>query len=264
MTTLIDQEIVPIVSDGATGADGNGIASIAYTYATSQTPTGTKSAYSESMFTLSATNKYGWQKEVISYTDGSAPKETEAIIAVYGDKGDTGDPGQLLGLNADTGVILFTSRGALVTEEIKLTIVSANIPIANVTISRSDAGALTKIDDYHYTLDCSTVMTDTITVEAIATYLNKSYSSVVSVTKYVDPSSTPHNFGGVTVVPNLLPDGGWLATGDYFLWAASNISAGSTAAPVVAYPDLVKGEIYEFDGTEWVESTNGNLVMTIS
>lgn len=78
---------------GSSGADGRGIASITYTYATSQTQTGTKSAYSESMFTLSATNKYGWQKEVISYTDGSTPKTTEAIIAVYGDKGADGSNG---------------------------------------------------------------------------------------------------------------------------------------------------------------------------
>ena len=83
---------------GDTGATGNGISTITYTYATSQTPTGTKSSYSSSMFTLSATNKYGWQKEVISYTDGTS-KTTEAIIAVYGDKGDKGDKGN----TGDTG-----------------------------------------------------------------------------------------------------------------------------------------------------------------
>ena len=83
---------------GDTGATGNGISTITYTYATSQTPTGTKSSYSSSMFTLSATNKYGWQKEVISYTDGTS-KTTEAIIAVYGDKGDKGDKGS----TGDTG-----------------------------------------------------------------------------------------------------------------------------------------------------------------
>ena len=83
---------------GDTGATGNGISTITYTYATSQTPTGIKSSYSSSMFTLSATNKYGWQKEVISYTDGTS-KTTEAIIAVYGDKGDKGDKGN----TGDTG-----------------------------------------------------------------------------------------------------------------------------------------------------------------
>lgn len=83
---------------GDTGATGNGISSITYTYATSQTPTGAKTAYSSSLFTLTSTNKYGWQKEVISYTDGTN-KTTEAIIAVYGDtglqgaKGDKGDKG---------------------------------------------------------------------------------------------------------------------------------------------------------------------------
>ena len=85
-------------ADGSNGSDGNGIASIAYTYATSQSFTGTKSAYSPSMFTLSATNKYGWQKEVITFTNGTT-KTTEANIAVYGDKGDAGATGQ----KGDTG-----------------------------------------------------------------------------------------------------------------------------------------------------------------
>ena len=77
---------------GDTGATGNGISAITYTYATSQTPTGNKTTYTSSLFTLSSVNKYGWQKEVISYTDGTS-KTTEAIIAVYGDTGATGPQG---------------------------------------------------------------------------------------------------------------------------------------------------------------------------
>ena len=82
----------PQGNKGDTGATGNGISSITYTYATSQTPSGNKTAYSSSLFTLSSVNKYGWQKEVISYTDGTS-KTTEAIIAVYGDTGATGPQG---------------------------------------------------------------------------------------------------------------------------------------------------------------------------
>ena len=55
------------------------------------------------------------------------------------------------------------------------------------------------------------------------------------------------NLRGVTTVPTTTPDGDGLITGDYFLWA------GATDAT------YTKGEIYEYNGTEWVKSTNGNL-----
>jgi len=77
---------------GATGATGNGISSIAYYYATTKTQTAPSSVTSTTIPALSSTNKYLWQKEVISYTDGTS-KTTTALIGVYGDKGDTGDTG---------------------------------------------------------------------------------------------------------------------------------------------------------------------------
>ena len=80
-------------ANGQNGADGVGIASIAYTYATSETQTGTKTAYSNSIPPLSNTAKFLWQKEVITYTDTNT-KVTEAIIGVYGDKGQDGTNGQ--------------------------------------------------------------------------------------------------------------------------------------------------------------------------
>lgn len=83
---------------GATGATGNGISSISYYYATSTTQTAPSSVTNTSIPTLSATNKYLWQKEVIAYTNGTS-KTTTALIAVYGDKGDTGSKGD----KGDTG-----------------------------------------------------------------------------------------------------------------------------------------------------------------
>ena len=92
----VTEALIGVYGDkGATGDTGNGISSITYTYATSTTQSGTKTTYQASIPTLSETNKYLWQKEVITYTNGST-KETEALIGVYGDKGlkgDTGDTG---------------------------------------------------------------------------------------------------------------------------------------------------------------------------
>ena len=79
---------------GNTGATGNGIASIAYTYArtTTQTAPSASSVTSTTMPKLDTTNKYLWQKEIITYTNGQTQTNV-VLIAVYGDKGQTGAKG---------------------------------------------------------------------------------------------------------------------------------------------------------------------------
>ena len=88
---------------GDKGATGNGIKSIVYTYArtTSQTAPSADSITATTMPTIDATNKYLWQKEVITYTNGQS-QTTVLLLAVYGNtgsKGDKGDPG----IKGDTG-----------------------------------------------------------------------------------------------------------------------------------------------------------------
>lgn len=88
---------------GPTGATGNGIKSIVYTYArtTSQTAPDASTITSTTMPTLDATNKYLWQKEVITYTNNQR-QETVLLLAVYGDRGATGATGPQ-GVKGDTG-----------------------------------------------------------------------------------------------------------------------------------------------------------------
>lgn len=86
---------------GPTGPTGNGIKSITYYYArtTSQTAPSAANITAISMPTLDATNKYLWQKEVITYTNNTS-QTSVLLLAVYGntgakgDKGDTGPAGK--------------------------------------------------------------------------------------------------------------------------------------------------------------------------
>ena len=100
---------------GDTGATGNGIKSIEYYYArtTSQTAPSASNVTSTSMPSIDSTNKYLWQKEVITYTNGTT-KTSVILLAVYGntgaqgakgDKGDTGATGPQgpQGVKGDTG-----------------------------------------------------------------------------------------------------------------------------------------------------------------
>lgn len=79
---------------GPQGATGNGIKSITYYYArtTSQTAPSTENITSTTMPALDATNKYLWQKEVITYTNGQS-QTTVLLLAVYGNTGATGPKG---------------------------------------------------------------------------------------------------------------------------------------------------------------------------
>lgn len=79
---------------GDAGVAGNGIKSISYYYArsSSQTAPSESSITGTSIPTLDATNKYLWQKEVITFTNSTA-KTTVVLLAVYGNTGAKGDKG---------------------------------------------------------------------------------------------------------------------------------------------------------------------------
>lgn len=79
-------------ADGADGTDGRGIRSVREQYGVSSQQGVQPTTWQDTMPTLSATNKYLWNRETTTYTDGSTDTRTH-IIAVYGDKGDQGAPG---------------------------------------------------------------------------------------------------------------------------------------------------------------------------
>ena len=80
---------------GDTGATGNGISTITYYYKTTTTQTAPEASTitSTKMPTMSETDKYLWQKEIIEYTDGTN-QTTVLLIAVYGDTGPQGPQGE--------------------------------------------------------------------------------------------------------------------------------------------------------------------------
>ena len=82
-------------TNGTNGKDGKGITSITYYYATSTSQTAPSEANvtSTTIPTLNATNKYLWQKEVIKFSDNTN-KTSILLIAIYGDKGQTGATGK--------------------------------------------------------------------------------------------------------------------------------------------------------------------------
>lgn len=75
---------------GDTGGTGNGIKSIAEHYAVSTSSSSAPTTWSTTVPTMTETNKYLWNYETITYTNGTTVDTAKRIIGVYGNKGATG------------------------------------------------------------------------------------------------------------------------------------------------------------------------------
>ena len=79
--------------DGADGEDGIGIESITEYYAVSVSNATAPTTWQTAVPTLTATNRYLWNYERITYTDTTYKDTEKRVIGVYGDKGNTGSTG---------------------------------------------------------------------------------------------------------------------------------------------------------------------------
>lgn len=84
---------------GPAGADGVGVQSIANKYAVSASNSTAPTSWSDAVPTMTAANRYLWNYEIVTYTNGTTSETAKRVIGVYGNtgatgaKGDKGDPG---------------------------------------------------------------------------------------------------------------------------------------------------------------------------
>ena len=197
--------------------------------------------------------EYVWMR-VGSYTPPEEwPSEWQDIRV-------TGSDARGLRLSASALTIPVTSRGVVRGEDITLIAELQNIssPAEGITWNMYPSDAITMIDtdpvsEFSKIIDVSTLESGikSFYVEIVCEFLGVTYHDRVQIDVVADGLPAPCNFGGVTEVPSTTPDGEPLVAGDYFLWATTTTAS------------YTKGEIYEYDGTGWVLSSNGNLVMTM-
>ena len=77
-------------TDGTNGTNGVGIKSIVNKYQVSTSNTTAPTTWKDTPQTMTPTNKYLWNYEIITYTNNSTTTSTPAVIGTYGDKGSTG------------------------------------------------------------------------------------------------------------------------------------------------------------------------------
>ena len=101
---------------GDTGATGKGISSITEYYLATSASSGvttSTSGWTTTVQSMTATNKYLWNYEVITYTDSSTSTNAPRIMGVYGDKGQTGNTGK--GIKSIVNKYLATASASGVT-----------------------------------------------------------------------------------------------------------------------------------------------------
>lgn len=79
---------------GDTGSTGNGIKGITEHYAVSTSNSTVPTSWSSTVPTMTESNKYLWNYETITYTNGTTVDTTKRVIGVYGNKGATGATGE--------------------------------------------------------------------------------------------------------------------------------------------------------------------------
>lgn len=103
--TVVKQKQGKTGESGSDGEDGIGIESITNHYLVSPKNTGITtdtSGWQTTPPVMTSTNKYLWNYETISYSDGSATVGTPRVIGAYGDRGPQGERG-LQGLQGEQG-----------------------------------------------------------------------------------------------------------------------------------------------------------------
>lgn len=78
---------------GSTGSTGVGVSSIAEKYAASSSNSTEPTSWQDTVPTLTATNRYLWNYEIFTLTNGTTTNTKKRVIGVYGDKGATGATG---------------------------------------------------------------------------------------------------------------------------------------------------------------------------
>ncbi len=174
----------------------------------------------------------------------------------------TGEPAKLIRLFANPSAIQKSARGLYEQTEVEIE--------ASVQGLSGELSWTVSDGDWEYAKDGvedipNKIILDATSVEGLSTVVTASigeFSSSIAISVIVSGGEEAVNMGGITVVPDHdTLDVGALRKGDYFLWAGDPKPKDDSAIP--PYDAMVKGEIYEYSGTRWVKSSNGDLIMTL-
>ena len=173
---------------GSTGATGKGIKSVIEYYLATTSSSGvttSASGWTTTMQTLTATNKYLWNYELITYTDDSKATINPVIIGVYGDKGNTGDKG------ADAYTVILTNESHIFAGNVSSAI-AANTTTQVLAYKGSTAQSVTIVSVDGKTASASSTATSITGLSFSCSALSGTSPTItfVCTTSFVSPSGT--------------------------------------------------------------------------
>jgi hypothetical protein len=263
--SITKRYVISKVKQGIQGPAGTSITSVDVEYAIS---TSNITAPTTGWSTTSPAwedGKYLWARTKTTYSVGEPTYTNPACIT--GGKGETGDPGQLLGLNADTNIIGVQVRGSeLITQQIVFTLSGRDVVLSDVDWVRSDYGnpeegfeyvydALGEIDYTQRYIDCSTVLNDNISVSVSYVSGTQVLTSSVTISKILVGTAQPIYLEATDTIP-IITEEGALIEGDFFLYvgpySGPNSDPGDQGLnPAVAETnEFIYGRIYEYKGKD--------------
>jgi len=211
----------------------------------------------------SQAGQFIWRREGygLTYDDVVSWGNGMCLTGASGEKGDTGAAAYALALTADSYVISVSSRGVLKTNQIVLTAIVSNIPIASVVWDCSD-GIIEQIelsegvyDQYRRILDCSAVEGYSAVITLSAAYDGQTYAASLGITKVSEGEPVPYYQGVFVQVPETTTDNEPFVFGDTFLYSGEDT------------PGFLFGHLYRHIGLDadgfsvWDETTASSDIM---
>ncbi len=176
---------------GATGATGKGIKSVTEYYlatASSSGVTTSTAGWTTTIQTLTATNKYLWNYELITYTDNNTATINPVIIGVYGDKGDKGNQGDK---GADAYTVMLTNESHIFAGNVSSAI-AASTTTQVLSYKGSTAQSVTIVSVNGKTASTSSTATGITGLSFTCSVLSGTSPTITftCTTSFVSPSGT--------------------------------------------------------------------------
>ena len=111
-SVVVDRETVPLLEDGTNGVSTNSVTEYYLATSAGSGVTRDTAGWTTTIQTITSTNKYLWNYEVITYSDGSTSATDPVIIGTYGRDGTNGTS-----ISSITEYYLATSAGSGVTRD---------------------------------------------------------------------------------------------------------------------------------------------------
>ena len=204
-STLLDEQIIPVVSDGAKGDTGVGISSVTVTYGTSTSASTQPTSWQATMPTV-AEGSYLWTRTITDYTDSSIADTVTYTYAKQGAQGGIGPQGTSVAVSsiqyqagtsatvAPTGTwsnsVVTVAEGSYLWTKTTFSDGKIAYGVARQGIDGDDGKGITSIVEQYYQSTSATTQSGGSWSTTVPTWADGKYIWTRSVITYTDATTT--------------------------------------------------------------------------